>query len=84
MGFTPYPNTNDQYENPSIVASNDGVNWVVPTGLVNPIGVQDPDLHLLDPGLHLADTELVYNKATNKLRCYWVQSGERKLIFRES
>src|SRR5699024_8293928 len=35
MAFTPYPNT--QHENPSIVASGDGVNWVVPSGLTNPI-----------------------------------------------
>lgn len=37
MAFTPYPNTNDDYENPSVVASNDKETWVVPDGLTNPI-----------------------------------------------
>lgn len=37
MVFTPYPNSNDVYENPNIVASADGDTWVVPDGLTNPI-----------------------------------------------
>ena len=37
MAFTPYPNTNSSYENPSIVASNDLSTWVVPVGATNPI-----------------------------------------------
>jgi hypothetical protein len=37
MGFTPYPNTNNDYENPSVVASNDKETWVVPDGLTNPV-----------------------------------------------
>jgi hypothetical protein len=35
MAFTPFPAS--PRENPSIVASNDGVNWEVPEGLTNPI-----------------------------------------------
>lgn len=41
MAHTPYPGGNDDHEDPNIVASNDGVNWVVPPGLVNPIDNQD-------------------------------------------
>lgn len=37
MAFTPYPNGNDDYENPSIVVSNDNVTWVVPPGVTNPL-----------------------------------------------
>lgn len=37
MAYTPYPNTNDQYENPCIAASNDRVNWVLPAGAPNPV-----------------------------------------------
>lgn len=37
MAFTPFPAGNQAYENPSIVASNDGTTWVVPAGLTNPI-----------------------------------------------
>ncbi|MEU1240033.1 hypothetical protein ABZ388_06710 [Micromonospora parva] len=37
MAFTPYAGGSDQYEDPCIVASNDGSSWVVPTGLTNPL-----------------------------------------------
>ena len=33
MAMTPYPNGNAAYENPSIVVSNDNLNWIVPPGL---------------------------------------------------
>ncbi len=35
MAFTPFPSA--PRENPSIVASNDGVKWEIPAGLTNPI-----------------------------------------------
>ncbi len=54
MAFTPYPDGNSNHENPSLVASNDGIHWVVPAGLTNPI---DP----APPHGHNADTELVYD-----------------------
>lgn len=37
MAMTPYQNNNNAFENPSIVVSNDGLNWTVPTGLTNPL-----------------------------------------------
>ena len=37
MAVTPYKYGNSQTENPSVLASLDGVNWLVPDGLVNPI-----------------------------------------------
>lgn len=37
MAMTPYSNSDSQYENPSILASNDGKTWVVPTGVTNPL-----------------------------------------------
>lgn len=60
MAFTPYPNTT--HENPCIVASNDGVNWVVPNGLTNPL---DPT----PPTGYNSDTELV--RVGDRLRVYW-------------
>lgn len=35
--MTPYPWSDDDYENPSILASHDGIDWSVPTGLINPV-----------------------------------------------
>lgn len=37
MIMTPYPASNAQFENPSILNSNDGTTWTVPTGLTNPL-----------------------------------------------
>ncbi|MQM28342.1 hypothetical protein [Glycomyces albidus] len=53
MAHTPYPGGNSAHEDPNIVASNDGVTWVVPRGLRNPIDNQ-PGL----PGPYNSDTEL--------------------------
>lgn len=78
MCYTPYPG--DRNENPAIVASQDGDNWVTPTGLVNPIA-QPP----ADPNYN-SDTELVM-VATNIMRAYWREygtGGVNKLKFRQS
>lgn len=37
MAHTPFPGGDNDHEDPNIVASNDGINWTVPSGLVNPI-----------------------------------------------
>jgi hypothetical protein len=61
MAFTPYPDGNDQLENPSIVVSNDGIHWTVPTGLNNPV-VPSPGTsvdYLSDPHLFVHD-DLMY------------------------
>ena len=65
MAFTPYPFSNNRFENPSIVASNDGENFVVPKGLTNPI-----DDAPTSPNFN-RDVELIYNVATSELWLYW-------------
>lgn len=37
MAMTPYPSSQSAFENPSILVSDDGINWAVPAGLTNPI-----------------------------------------------
>ena len=37
MVNTPYPNNNAYLENPSIIVSNDGINWIEPKGIKNPV-----------------------------------------------
>lgn len=37
MAYTPYAGGDDQYEDPCIVASQDGTHWDVPAGLTNPL-----------------------------------------------
>ena len=55
MAFTPYPNSSQGYENPSIVASNDGVAWAVPDGITNPLEPAPT------PPEHGNDVELIYD-----------------------
>lgn len=63
MAHTPYPASNDAHEDPNVVASNDGITWVIPTGLTNPIDDQ--------PGgtIYNSDVDLVLVGATMYL--FW-------------
>lgn len=63
MAHTPYQGGDDSYEDPNVCASNDGISWVVPAGLINPLDDA--------PGSprYNSDTDLVY--AQGKLWCFW-------------
>lgn len=61
---TPYPGSNDQYENPSIFASNDRANWVVPNGVSNPLAYAPA-------GGFNSDTDLVWDPDASRLVVYW-------------
>jgi hypothetical protein len=65
MAHTPYPGSNSAWEDPNIAASNDGVNWVVPSGLTNPIDDQ-PGL----PGPYNSDTDLQMGPG-NVMYVFW-------------
>jgi len=69
MAHTPYPFSNDRYENPSILASNDGFTWVTPSGVTNPLA---PALAIG----HNNDPELVYNPKTDQLYLYWLYTDD--------
>lgn len=55
MAFTPYAYENESLENPCIVASDDGLSWVVPAGLSNPLAKTDNANNM-----HYSDTHLVH------------------------
>lgn len=68
MVLTPNQDGYSQYENPCLAASNDGVNWVVPNGIENPLsGVKHEPA-----GTHNCDTDLVYNPDSDELWVYYV------------
>ena len=68
MVLTPNQDGYSQYENPCLAASNDGVNWVVPNGIENPLsGVKHEPA-----GTHNCDTDLVYNPGSDELWVYYV------------
>lgn len=57
MAVTPYPGSDNQYENPSILSSSDGETWTVPDGLTNPVVATPAD------GYN-SDAELVHDGST--------------------
>jgi hypothetical protein len=61
MAMTPYPTSQVAHEDPNVVASHDGVNWVVPNGLTNPIADADgsPEYHS-DVDLRLGPNNTMY------------------------
>ena len=68
MVLTPNQDGYSQYENPCLAASNDGVNWVVPNDIENPLsGVKHEPA-----GTHNCDTDLVYNPDSDELWVYYV------------
>ena len=69
MVGTPYPASAEAYENPSIIASNDGETWVVPDGLTNPLDTPPVDGHL-------ADTNIVYDPDADELRVYYLRMDD--------
>lgn len=85
MGVTPYPGSNDDHEDPNIVASLDGTNWVVPAGLTNPL-----DDAPGSPGAYNSDINLVYRADNNTLYAFWrtldrsLGSNQEKLYYRSS
>lgn len=63
MAMTPFPGGDASKENPSILASNDGDNWIVPNGLTNPIDAR--------PGANYnSDAEIVMD-ANDLLWCVY-------------
>jgi len=66
MAMTPYPMSNKNHENPSILVSQDGYIWKVPEGLSNPVVPHQK-------GGWNADTDLIYNPGTDELWMYYVR-----------
>lgn len=77
MTYTPYPYGNDKKENPSLAASHDGINWVVPPKVTNPIVST-----MIIPGYffdtYLSDSHLLYNEDTNELELWYRYVSNRQ------
>lgn len=69
MAFTPYPFSNDIYENPCILASADGDTWVLPSGATNPITPlpEGADYH--------SDPDLILSQDGSRLYCFYRRTG---------
>ena len=64
--YTPNVSITSQYENPYIAASNDGVHWVEPEGIKNPIEPEPISLRY-----HNCDADMIYNREMNAMMAYW-------------
>ena len=64
MAYTPYPYQRDQLENPCIAVSNDGLNWVTPDKIINPLDTPE--------GIQYnSDTHLLYRSDLNQLEVWY-------------
>lgn len=75
--FTPYPSNNSAFENPCLVASNDLINWVTPSNVLNPI-----DQPSTDTADYMRDTHLYFDDERQILcMMYLIRgSGFNKLL----
>ena len=75
----PYPFSQDSFENPSILVSNDGASWAPPPGINNPIALPNTS--------YLADADLVYDQASDQLWMYYPHqtvNGQTRIIRKTS
>jgi hypothetical protein len=88
MACTPYPYGEAAYENPEVFASFDGVNWIVPPGLTNPVvsppGARndhnsDPDILFFQGELWLYYRETLRSKTPNENRILLTRSKDGAL-----
>lgn len=64
MAMTPYPNSQDEWEDPSILVSQDGIGWQIPSGLTNPV-------YRPTSGPYNNDPDLVYDPDTDELVLFY-------------
>ena len=73
------PYSQDSFENPSILVSNDGASWAPPPGINNPIALPNTS--------YLADADLVYDQASDQLWMYYPHqtvNGQTRMIRKTS
>lgn len=78
LAHNPLPGGDVDYENPSILVSNDqGDTWTTPPGLTNPIAAKPTAIGL--PGNN-ADCHLIADPNTNWLIMCWYVSGDPNVV----
>lgn len=68
MALTPYPYFKSALENPSLLVSQDGLNWNNPPGIKNPL--EPKPIGSLGDNYN-SDPELIYDPDQNTLILYW-------------
>lgn len=87
---TPYPKNDAYYENPSIVVSNNGIDWKEPKGVKNPISgypniVRD-DSYYSDPFILYDNNkfEVFFRKTRSYLNGYYKRNGYNYINYIDS
>lgn len=87
MVNTPYPSNDAYYENPSIVVSNNGIDWVEPKGIKNPVSgypnKERDDSYYSDPFI-LYDSnkfEIFFRKTKSYLNGYYKRNGYNYIYY---
>lgn len=78
MVYTPYPNSLLSTENPTVSASNDGIEWFSPAGAKSP-------LVLAPAGGYNSDAHILYNDETDELEIWYrevTSSSTRERLYR--
>lgn len=76
MVMSPYPYSNPKFENPSILVSNDGQNWIVPPGLGNPLWLPEQGI--------FADSTIAYDDSSREMSVYFLNDVVRPGKYQES
>ena len=71
MAITPAPFKQRYLENPSLIASQDGIHWIVPNGIKNPLVCSTPPDNNADP-------DMIYNPTTNELWLYFGRANHKQ------
>ena len=69
MAYTPYPHGKTNAENPCIAVSDNGIDWITPIGLYNPLAT-------VPKKGYNSDTHLVYDEKKDCLECWWREYDE--------
>jgi hypothetical protein len=67
MSITPYPGNDFHVEDPSVLASTDGLSWQPPLGLINPLATS--------AGVHTMDPDLFYDSASDQIWLYYLDAA---------
>lgn len=88
MAYTPYPQGSLDKENPSIACSKNAIDWVTPSGLINPIVDTPTENTVNGEKAYNSDTHLLYvnekfevwyryaNETTNEVKIYRILSAD--------
>jgi len=90
MVSTPYPKNDAYLENPSIVVSNNGIDWIEPKDIKNPVSgypnrVRD-DSYYSDPFMLYDGNkfELFFRKTRSNLNGYYIRNGYNYMYYIDS